>query len=354
MQKASKTKWALIVLIDKLNILINTHITKIITPILFAIYTSFVINVTPKQDATTIVGIHIMLATLVYVLTCVKNLYPLILNTSTSVKTIFSNLWYNTIQIMSLLVIFSLPTNDIKQLIIQSPLIFGTILVLLICHKLIKGLWEDYLYTSIIKDVDILSIDTTDLDKLKHELILDDKQDLFKITSVSDFVTQTEANTIKKVRDIDISFILPYQLSWYFVSVQASTDQYVNALGPAIEVTLSSQVNDTNTNDSYVAQIEDELNQKQKEEIDKINQKDDKLSIQELVDKRIKEVVYDRQKNTPPNDEIEHEDNIIETLKKDISDDMGADKPENTTETNVSKKQNKQKNKRKRRKKRKK
>ena len=96
------------------------------------------------------------------------------------------------------------------------------------------------------------------------------------------------------------------------------------------------------------------LNQKQKEEIDKINQKDDKLSIQELVDKRIKEVVYDRQKNTPPNDEIEHEDNIIETLKKDISDDMGADEPENTTETNVSKKQNKQKNKRKRRKKRKK
>ena len=70
--------------------------------------------------------------------------------------------------------------------------------------------------------------------------------------------------------------------------------------------------------------------------------------------KSIKEVVYDRQKNTPPNDEIEHEDNIIETLKKDISDDMGADEPENTTKTNVSKKQNKQKNKRKRRKKRKK
>lgn len=354
MQKASKIKWVLIVLVDKLNILINTHILKLITPLLFAFYTSFVINVTPKLDATSIVGIHIMLATLIYVLKCVKDLYPLIFNTSASIRTIFSNLWYNTIQIFSLLLIFSLPTNDITQLIQYSPAISGVILVLFICHKLIKNLWEDYIYTSIIKDVDMLSIDTNDLDKLKQELIHDDKQDLFKITSISDFVTQTESNTIKKVRDIDISFILPYQLSWYFVSVQASTDQYVNALGPAIEATLSSQVNDTNTNDSYVAQIEDELNQKQKEEIDKINQKDDKLSIQELVDKRIKEVVYDRQKNTPPNDEIEHEDNIIETLKKDISDDMGADEPENTTETNVSKKQNKQKNKRKRRKKRKK
>lgn len=359
MQKASKIKWALIVLIDKLNILIHAHILRIITSILFAIYTSCVINVIPKQDATTIVGIHIMLATLVYVLKCVKDLYPLISNTSVSTKNIFSKLWYNTIQILSLLVIFSLPTNDITQLIAYTPLICAVIIVLLICQKLIRYILEDYMYTSIIKDVDILSIETQNFDEITKELIHDDKQDLFKVVGIRDIITHTESNIITKVRDIDISFILPYQLSWYFVSIQSSKDQYVNALGAAIEFPLASlKEKDKNTTDSYVTQIEDKLNQETKEEIDKINQKDEKLSIQELVDKRIKEVVHDRPINTQSDTEIEYEETITNTLKDDLDNELLTDevhKPENTTETNTSKNQsNKSKKKRKRRKKRKK
>lgn len=360
MQKASKIKWALIVLIDKLNILIHAHILRIITSILFAIYTSCVINVIPKQDATTIVGIHIMLATLVYVLKCVKDLYPLIFNTSVSTKNIFSKLWYNTIQILSLLVIFSLPTNDITQLIAYTPLICAVIIVLLICQKLIRYILEDYMYTSIIKDVDILSIETKNFDEITKELIHDDKQDLFKVVGIRDVITHTESNIITKVRDIDISFILPYQLSWYFFSIQSSKDQYVNALGTAIEFPLASlKEKEKNTTDSYVTHIKDELNQETKEEIDRINQKDEKLSIQELMDKRIQEVVHDRPTNTQSNTEIENEETITNTLKDNVDGDnkLLTDEHEskNTTETNTSKNQsNKSKKKRKRRKKRKK